>query len=258
MKLIIFTLIILELCLPQITQAEPDKVEFWFLKEEQIQAAITFLEKKSPIFSFSPPLAENSNDENCVPMGEGCFNPQTGFIPKKVTVLKDVPADHGQAEPQVKTFNAIETDLISCDKNYYFDIFCGQSTEERGPAEVKRANLEVWIDTTDSLRLKDYDPNSNCYRRKFVEALQKQCDGAVSTLSYNNFSLKETTEPSDFCINYGQNDGEKLEKWVKDRMEEWKKEPKVPHHLVVITDLEEQNDKTLDETGAKTKGLNST
>ena len=52
-----------------------------------------------------------------------------------------------QKEVEVKTINAPETDLINCDKNSFFDIYCGKSKKPQ-----RTAKIEVWIDTSTSLK----------------------------------------------------------------------------------------------------------
>jgi hypothetical protein len=228
--------------MPIFCWALPYRVEFWFIKEENIQAVESYLEKKSPVFAFSSAVAQAGE---CIPMGDGCFNPQTGYVSNRPSILQGIP-DVPEQPFQLKTFNAIEIDLISCDPNYYFDVFCGQSVKT---PDQKNARMEIWIDTSSSLRIKDYDRNENCYRRRLAESLQKECGDKVSFSAYNNLSLQETNSLSSLCTNYGENDADRLIEWVK--------ASNAPY-LLVVTDLDEYSNNTrafLDSIGAITRGV---
>src|SRR5690606_4492427 len=102
--------------------AMPTKVSIFFLsamtakKTSWLPSGITFLSN----------VAQNEAYE-CVPMGGGCFHPQLGFIEDPSTLGKEE-----SSEPVIlKTLNAIESDVMDCDKDYYFDIYCGKAKKEK-------------------------------------------------------------------------------------------------------------------------------
>lgn len=75
-----------------------------------------------------------------MPMGEGCFHPQLGYLEKKKST-SSVPAIMKEEELKLKKiFNATEINMINCDKNY-FDIYCGQERNK-----VTSAEIEIWFD----------------------------------------------------------------------------------------------------------------
>ena len=63
-------------------------------------------------------------EAECIEVGDKCFHPQLGLYDKsgnKKKLVEERPNDF-----KLKTFNSLDVNLINCDKNYYFDIFCGK------------------------------------------------------------------------------------------------------------------------------------
>ncbi len=220
MKIFIFFLF------PSILFAAPEKIEVWFLSFESTSHHNIQISNKL--------LAQN----DCIPMGEGCFNPQTGYVGKKDFV------DNSQDLPkELKTFNAQETELVNCDKDYFFDIYCGKAKAQKKPS-----SFEIWVDTSSSMKNVDYsrDPNY-CYRRTFIEKLTRQCSKRP-LVSLFNTSKKIMGTTKDLCMNYGNNNLQKLKQWVK---------ASSAKNLVIITDIDEMNldfKNFMDQVGASAYG----
>jgi len=179
----------------------PGEIHFFF-----VSPARTSLYKN---FNLYPILSDESiatNDATCVPMGDGCFHPQLGFVKgdsgagKKETILKPL-----------KTINSREVDLIKCKKGNYFDIFCGKAS-----GAAKRSGIEFWIDTSSSMRNIDYNKDPQfCERRVIVRKIRDAC-GEKINLQVFDTSKKELGVSSSVCQNYGLNNQKKLIKWIKD------------------------------------------
>jgi hypothetical protein len=227
--------------------ATPQKIEMIFLSPQKVSQLLELIDKKNNPDNLLGFLAQADQElKNCVPMGDGCFDPQLGYIEKKpdanikIAPVVVVPKD---SELQLKTFNAVETSLVNCDKGNYFDIYCGKEKAKGKPAEI-----EIWFDISSSLRTVDYnkDPD-HCNRRSFMTKVMEGCKDKVRVSVYNT-SLKEVGDFSSVCLSYGTNDEAKLLQWMK------ASEAKT---LVLVTDIDEMSQAMKDflsERGAKMIG----
>jgi len=180
----------------------PDEVHFFFVSPKRTSLYEGF--NLFPILSGSYLAA---NETECVPMGDGCFHPQLGFVEgdagagKKDQILKPL-----------KTINSSEVDLVKCDKGNYFDIFCGKATG--GPS--RRTGVEVWIDTSSSMRNIDYNSDPQfCERRTIVKKVRDACGEKINFQIFDT-AKKELGVASGSCQNYGLNNQKKMIKWIKD------------------------------------------
>lgn len=237
--------VVLSLCLlPSLSMATPQKIEMIFLSPLKVSQIIQQLDQRD-LFQFTKKIAQNEI-ANCVPMGDGCFHPQLGFIEKSEIEkskpkLTDVSAEDKKLE--LKTFNATETSLVNCDKNNYFDIFCGKEKANAAPSEI-----EIWFDISSSLKTVDYnrDPEQ-CARRTFMEKVSLSCKSRVNVSVYNT-SIKQIGDHSGACQAYGTNDQARLLRWMKDSKAK---------HLLVVTDIDEMSSEMrdfLESNGAKLTG----
>jgi hypothetical protein len=226
--------------------ATPQKIEMIFLSPQKVSMLLEQLDKlekkSSPKFSTKYSQADM---ENCVPMGDGCFHPQMGFVeksqmPSTGTTAPVATAPEVEPNVEVKTFNSTETSLVNCDKNNYFDIFCGKEKPR-----ARYADVEVWFDISSSLKSVDYSKDADfCQRRTFISKVMDQCKEKIKVSIYNT-SIKEAGELSSVCMNYGTNDEAKLLQWIKGS------EAKT---LLIVTDIDELSPALrsfLDEKGAK-------
>jgi len=257
MKKILF-LIFLTLSIS--AKATPQKIEMIFLSPSKVSELMELIKKNNLDYSKGI-LSQNDETyiDNCIPMGEGCFHPQYGYLNRKAvlnsatTKLKepnaqaeDTPAAVGIAkdpELQLKTFNAVETSMINCDKGNYFDIFCGKQK-----AETKPSDIEIWFDVSSSLRTVDYskDPD-RCSRRTFMTKVMEGCKDKVRVSIYNT-SLKELGDSASACLSYGTNDESKLLQWLKASQAKT---------LLIVTDIDEMSQamrEFLETHGAKMIG----
>ncbi len=203
--------------------AVPKEIEVWFVSN----AKTSYLQEvlNTPNFLFRPLTAELQ----CQEMGEYCFDPQHGLYKKndlngEVVETKNILKEG----PSIPTAKSVERDLINCESGNYFDIFCGKSK----PLQRVKPNLEVWIDTSSSMKEFDYtDKQGGCYRKSFLKNLDDNCGFNQKVgVMYFDTSLKEAGSIEQSCINQGLNDYKRLMDWIL--RSEAKK-------LVVITDLYE-------------------
>lgn len=230
--------IILMLFLPAAAMATPQKIEMIFLSPLKVSMILELLDQYQNI-KYSKAIAQNDM-ENCTPMGDGCFHPQYGFIPKEE---KKLPALDEDKKLELKTFNAVETSLVNCDKDNYFDIFCGKTR-----AATSFSEIEIWFDISSSLKSVDYNKDpEQCARRTFMEKVAQSCKGRIRASVYNT-SIKEVGDHSGVCEAYGTNDQSRLIKWIKDSK---------ARHLLVVTDIDEMSTEMrdlLESNGAKMTG----
>ncbi len=187
--------------------ARSRQVYIYFLSE----AKVSLFES---VIYFSPPLASRE----CQKVEGGCFDPQRGFVEGDISIKK-IPADLGAA--------AFTADLVKCDKDNYFDIYCGKSKN------IKRdINQAIWIDVSGSMRAKDMEtPGGFCQRRKIVERLQQQCPGKFA-ISHFNTALRAMGSYDELCRSSGTNNTKTLIRWI---------ESSRYHKLYIVTDKEELN-----------------
>lgn len=201
------------------TFALPEHVHFFFISPENVSLIEGLKEEK---FYFSKLSVENSfGGLECVQMGDGCFNPQVGFIPND---SKDSPKK--EMPKEIKTINAIDVDLINCEDGNYFDIFCGKARKE----SASKALVEVWIDTSSSMRSVDYSKDTDyCERRIIARKFRDECGQKVNMQVFDT-SLKQMGALPTACMNYGLNDQKRLMKWISDSSAK---------QLYVFTDIDE-------------------
>ncbi|PIP90579.1 MAG: hypothetical protein COW01_10780 [Bdellovibrionales bacterium CG12_big_fil_rev_8_21_14_0_65_38_15] len=212
--------------------AAPGQVEIVFLSEP---TATSSIERN---WTSLGKVSANDFKDECIKTGDGCFHPQLGFIPDDADskVIDEKPA-----RLEYKTFNSDEVNLVECREGEYFDIFCGKAKKQI----QKTSEVEIWIDTSSSLRKMDYssDP-ARCVRRSFVEKLQDQCsDSKLSVMTYDT-SIKLSGSNEGLCQNYGTNDTERFIKWIK---------ASEAKYLFIVTDIDELNHELrdyLDSIGA--------
>ncbi|OIQ15665.1 MAG: hypothetical protein BM556_17050 [Bacteriovorax sp. MedPE-SWde] len=216
MRIFLITIAILSLSK---VAALPKKVDIIFLSASKTADLKILTNEKYPIVFRSIAM----NKDNCVPMGDGCFHPQLGFIEGKSEKSLEDQKDEKKAK-KLKTINSMDTNMIDCKEGNYWDIFCGKAKpESHGPVD-----FEVWIDTSSSLRNVDWSKdNTNCYRRSFVERLKNKCSIEVQTF---DTSKKQMGGLPGLCINYGLNDQKRLMNWIDESNAK---------HLILVTDIDE-------------------
>ena len=206
--------------------ATPKDVEVWFITMEPDS-------KNSVLLKMINPEIKNSKKyalKDCIPMGDGCFHPQDGYIEdesKKKKVVDEVVNDR---DLNPKTINSTDIDLIKCDKDNYFDIFCGKAQKINSPSG---AAFEIWIDISASLKQYDFSKEAGlCKRRIFIEKIINGCSRDKVSISVFNTSIKEIGSLDSVCDTYGMNDTDRLIGWIENSNSK---------KLIIITDIDEYN-----------------
>ncbi|MCB9062138.1 MAG: hypothetical protein H6622_11515 [Halobacteriovoraceae bacterium] len=222
--------------------ATPKNVEVWFLSEVAVGKS-SLQNILNPKIDFSEYLV--IDESKCVQMGDGCFHPQLGFVPKEE--LNEKKENEKISNPtEIKTINALETNLINCDKNYHFDIFCGEASKDKN---IANADTQIWFDNSSSFNVIDYSKEANfCHRRLVAQKIKNVCKDKVSFYTYNTHKIL-INDLSPICTHHGTNSTKSLIQWIK--LSQVK-------NLYVVTDIAEMNMELsayLDSIGAKTHGL---
>ncbi|OFZ46022.1 MAG: hypothetical protein A2381_00495 [Bdellovibrionales bacterium RIFOXYB1_FULL_37_110] len=222
--------------------ATPKDVEVWFLTLETDSKMSMLLKMINPEMISSKKYVLR----DCIPMGDGCFHPQDGYIEdesKKKKVVDEVVNDK---DLNPKTINSADVDLIKCDKDNYFDIFCGKAQKINTKSGT---DLEIWIDISASLKQYDFSKEAGfCKRRMFIEKVINGCPKESVNISVFNTSIKELGSLDTVCDTHGMNDSDRLIGWIENSNSK---------KLVIITDIDEYNLKFgnyLNSIHAKIKG----
>jgi len=181
--------------------ATPKKIEMIFLSPHKVAQLLKTIQNQDNQKFFS--MLAQASDDSCAPMGDGCFHPQYGYLDKKPSsgAYAGSPVLIKEEEMKLKTFNAVENNMINCDKDNYFDIFCGK--ERKG---IAQSEIEIWFDISSSLRGVDYNKEEGfCNRRSFMAKVMEGCKDKVNISVYNT-SLKQVGDYSSVCMSYGTND----------------------------------------------------
>lgn len=203
--------------------AAPKEIEVWFLSHAKTAALENFLNQSD--YTSRLPVAELQ----CQEMGEYCFDPQFGLYKKSDAGEELVETSRIESDSRgIPSAKSVERDLINCDPKNYFDVFCGKAGKEK----KVQANLEVWIDTSSSMREFDYlQKDGSCYRKSFMKALDSSCgfNQKVNVMMFDT-SIKQAGSMDQLCNNQGLNDVKRLIDWIE--RSEAKK-------LIIITDIYE-------------------
>ncbi len=164
----------------------------------------------------------------CVQVGEYCFDPQIGMYKKDKDPYAPINPTYKLKLENKELGNSelSKRSLIKCEEGNFFDMFCGQAK-----AVKKRpvAKLEVWIDTSSSMRrYDDEDEQGHCARKNFAERLKSHC----ANVDFYGFdtSKRYMQHTNSFCLNKGLNDTKKIISWIEDSHAK---------RLIIITDIEE-------------------
>lgn len=227
--------IILTLILSGQLLAMPKNFEIWFLSIDKKAALLELLNKEGKKISGS--LAQAIQ---CQPMGEYCFDPQVGLYKpgENQKVEEEViyeALDSTVKQEQPATASSVDRQMINCDGDSYFDIFCGKANEEK-KSDVK---LEIWIDISSTLRQVDFVSHTEpCMREIFLQTLDKSCPfNKKMRVSIFNESRKEAGTMNSVCTNYGLNNMDRIIQEVKESSAK---------NLIIITDIFEAQEKLID------------
>lgn len=202
----------------------PRSIEVWFISAHK-KAELEKMINAQPVKWFS-----KTAQLECQEMGDFCFDPQYGLY-KKDDTSATVEGDkvETQKAPSIPAAKSLERDLINCDSSNYFDIFCGKASQQ---SKSSPAKLDIWIDTSSSMREMDFsDKEGGCFRKSMMKRLDQTCgfNKKVNVMMFDT-SIKQAGSMDSLCVNQGLNDAKRLMDWIE-RSEAQK--------LVIITDIYE-------------------
>ena len=204
----------------------PKEIEVWFLSAPKTSYLENLLKEKT---YRSVATADNLQ---CQPMGDYCFDPQYGLY-KPDHLDETVKAEDAAKDvtgPAVPTAASVDRNLINCEKSNMFDVFCGKA---KAVDAVKMQSLEIWVDTSSSMREMDYtDKEGGCFRKSLLKRLDSDGCGFNQKLNVMMFdtSIKQAGGMDSLCLNIGLNDYKKNIDWI---------ERSTAKKLIIITDLYE-------------------
>ena len=203
--------------------AAPREIEVWFISNSKVAQLNDLLNK--PHYVYRAPTAEFQ----CQEMGDFCFDPQYGLYKKDDAMAEVVETVKIETDgPVIPAGTSIDRNLIDCDPKNYFDVFCGKAKNQPQAA----AKLDLWIDTSGSMKEFDYsDKEGNCHRKSLVKQLDEVCgfNQKVNVMMFDT-SIKQAGGMDQLCLNQGLNDYKRLMDWV---------ERSDAKKLVIITDIYE-------------------
>lgn len=200
--------------------AAPQNLEVWFISQDK---KTVLLDKIKEPLLFSSPMVSRA----CEPIGDYCFDPQYGLY-KPENEWEPVSVGKSKEENSLAP-TGFDRNLIDCDKKNGFDIFCGKA---KPITSVAKEDLELWIDTSGSMREFDFtDEHGGCYRKSLVTRLDAQCSfGKKLNVMMFDTSIKQVGSFDSLCLNVGLNSTTRMIDWIE------RSEVK---NLVIITDLNE-------------------
>lgn len=137
-------------------------------------------------------------------MGDGCFNPQVGYVEAYDSSLGEREEIREEQMPPTLIKGALETNLIECDAKNHFDLFCGEARE----VKVTSSALEIWFDVSTSMR-SIFPEGKNCLQFQFLTALRQKCNSGVTVRAFNT-RVRATGADEEVCYYQGLNNGREL------------------------------------------------
>lgn len=199
--------------------AAPQNIEVWFLSQDKKTALLRQIE--NPLIYSKPTVSRQ-----CEPVGDYCFDPQFGLY-KPENEWEAVSLGNSKEEGNLAP-EGFDRDLIDCDTKNSFDIFCGMAKKEK----VVKKNLEIWIDTSGSMKEFDFtDEHGGCYRKSLLTRLDTKCPlGRQLNVMVFDTSIKQIGTLDSLCHNNGLNSLSRMTDWIE------RSEVK---NLIIITDINE-------------------
>lgn len=203
--------------------AAPREIEVWFISHAKTAMLENLLNSSSYVYH------SKKAELQCQEMGDYCFDPQYGLYKKDDANPDIVEATKIEKEgPAIPAAKSLERELINCDSTNKFDMFCGKARPE-----LKASNkLDVWVDTSSSMREFDFtQKDGSCYRKSLMRQLDNVCgfNQKINVMMFDT-SIKQAGSLDQLCNNQGLNDYKRLMDWIE--RSEAKK-------LIVITDIYE-------------------
>lgn len=207
----------------QTALAAPQVLEVWFLSAHKKAEVQRLLEEKPYVLKSMTAQLE------CQEMGDFCFDPQYGLYKKDDSSAEvDTSKVEAKKAPAIPPATAVERELINCDPNNFFDVFCGKARS----SSASSYKLDIWVDTSSSMREMDFpDAQGGCFRKSLMKRLDESCafNQKVNVMMFDT-SIKQAGTMDALCNNQGLNDYKRLIDWI---------ERSDAKKLIIITDIYE-------------------
>lgn len=228
--------------------AMPKHFEVWFLSTD----SVSWIDQFDQNYKYSKEIARALQ---CQQMGEYCFDPQVGLYKRGEEGKVQEEVDPSAVEREAKydflpANNGLERNMIDCDKEQMFDIFCGKSQKKMIQGKT---NLEIWVDTSSTMKQADFAGfDKECKRERFLKDLNATCPiNQKMKVYYFEEYRKEAGSFDRVCLSGGLNNMKRLMQDVKQSKAD---------NIIIITDIFEADENfigAIEATGRGTiKGLN--
>lgn len=154
--------------------AVPQKIVVHFFDSNDL----TSLLRSSP----TSIVVKNVYELKCQKMGEYCFDPQVGLYKagkenEAVQIKNEAVVD--QSLKKVRGLGDegfFNSQLINCDKNNFYDVFCNKGKKSKNTKEYTRIKNEIWIDGSSAVKAFDTSRvGKGCKREDFIKLLKSSC-----------------------------------------------------------------------------------
>ncbi|MCO4754564.1 MAG: hypothetical protein KC478_08775 [Bacteriovoracaceae bacterium] len=216
--------------------AMPKSFEIWFLSPDKREVFLPSKHLQKNIQYFRP-VAQN--DLQCQPMGEYCFDPQVGMykLDDKNQVQANVDytaADSLEDYSNKRVAKGSERKQASCEDGDFFSLFCNEGKAQ----SPKSAKVEVWVDTSSTMKQVDFAGyDTQCKRESFLRLITQDCSFNEEVKVYIFDEVKKQLGRMDrVCLNAGLNNRDRIIRDIKISK---------AAHLIIITDIFEADEKLL-------------
>lgn len=127
-------------------------------------------------------VAKNVYELKCQKMGEYCFDPQVGLYKAGKENEAVQVKNESVVDPSLKKVRGLgdqgffNTQLINCDKNNFYDVFCNKGKKSKNIKEYTRSKNEIWIDGSGAVKVFDTSKlEKTCKREDFIKLLKSSC-----------------------------------------------------------------------------------
>jgi hypothetical protein len=223
--------------------ALPKHYEVWFLSVDKV----SWLDNVLKTQKNSIKLAQRALQ--CQQMGDYCFDPQVGLYKRgeegKVQEEIDLSTiENNKKYDFLEPHNGLEREMIECDESQMFDIFCGKAQKKMKAGKTK---LEVWVDTSTTMKQVDFDGFENeCRRERFLKDLNATCpmNKKVKVYYFEEFR-KEAGSFDRVCLSGGLNNMKRIVQNLKSSESD---------NVIIITDIFEAETSFIDAIEASGRG----
>tara|TARA_Y100000780_G_scaffold232582_1_gene267423 strand:- start:2617 stop:3417 length:801 start_codon:yes stop_codon:yes gene_type:complete len=223
----------------------PNSFEVWFLSPDSKEA---YLPERLLDKGVEIKKSVAQSNLQCQRMGEYCFDPQVGLYKMggKKEILRDsdyTVIDKLEDHSDKRVAQGKEFKDTNCSGSGLFSMFCSKEK-----SKLKQAKLEIWIDTSSTMKQVDFEGyDQQCKRESFLRLLTTKCSFNEDAKVYIFDETKKQLGRMDrVCLNAGLNNSDRIIRDIKTSK---------ASHLIVITDIFEASEKLINFVETTDVGL---